>query len=74
MGTLIKLNDDNEQLYVLSNNHVIGGCNHAEKDAIINVSAHIDSQKFASLEVGKLSSVVSLESEILILLSHVKRF
>ena len=62
MGALLKLDDDDKNLYVLSNNHVIGGCNHAEKDAIINVPAHIDSQKFASLEVGKLSSIVSLES------------
>ena len=59
MGALLQLNGE---LYVLSNNHVIGGCNHAEKDAIINVPAHMDSQRFASLEVGKLSSVVPLES------------
>ena len=62
MGALLKLNGDDEQLYVLSNNHVIGGCNHAEKDAIINVPAHIDSQRFASLEVGNLSSIIPLES------------
>ena len=61
MGALLKFNGDNH-LYVLSNNHVIGGCNHAEKNAIITVPAHMDSRRVASLEVGKLSSLVPLES------------
>lgn len=61
MGALLRFHGNN-QLYVLSNNHVIGGCNHAEKDAIKTMPAHIDSRSVAALEVGKLSQIIPLES------------
>lgn len=61
MGALLEFNEDN-QLYLLSNNHVIGGCNHAEKNAIITMPAPRDSGRFAPSEVGTLSAVIPLES------------
>ena len=61
MGALLKFNNDND-LYLLSNNHVIGACNHAQNNAIITMPAHIDSVSISAVAVGTLSKIVPLVS------------
>jgi hypothetical protein len=60
IGALIKREDD---LFLLSNNHVIGGCNHAPVNTIIMTPAPRDSiGGIAPLEIGRLSALCPLRS------------
>ncbi|MDR1482603.1 MAG: S1 family peptidase [Synergistaceae bacterium] len=60
MGAIIR---QNEQLYVLSNNHVIGGCNHGFLDTIIMSPATGDSVLgITPFEVGRLNKLCQLKS------------
>jgi hypothetical protein len=60
MGAIV---NQNEQLYILSNNHVIGGCNHAVLDTIIMSPATGDSiLGITPFEVGRLNKLYQLRS------------
>ena len=62
MGALIKRRDD-ENIYILSNNHVIGGCNHAPRNTIIMSPAPSDTRiGIAPREVGRLEIISPLQS------------
>lgn len=62
MGALLRGRDDNK-MYILSNNHVIGGCNHAQKNTIIMSPAPSDAKVgIAPREVGRLEFVYPLRS------------
>lgn len=62
IGALIRRrNDDN--LYILSNNHVIGGCNHAPRNTIIMSPAPSDARiGIAPREIGRLEFIFPLTS------------
>ena len=63
MGALLEIPGDNDALYILSNNHVIGGCNHAPCDSIIMVPAPADSIiGVAPREVGRLKKICPMSS------------
>jgi hypothetical protein len=57
-GTIGAIVKQNEELYLLSNNHVIGGCNHAPLNSIIMSPAMGDSSVgMAPSEIGRLSKL-----------------
>ena len=60
MGAIIRQND---VFFLLSNNHVIGGCNHARFNSIIMSPAMSDSiSGIAPIEIGRLSKLSPLSS------------
>lgn len=63
MGALLEMPGDDDALYILSNNHVIGGCNHAPCDSIIMAPAPADSIiGVAPREVGRLKKICPMSS------------
>lgn len=62
IGALIRRRDD-DHIYILSNNHVIGGCNHAPRNTIIMSPAPSDARiGIAPREIGRLEIISPLQS------------
>ncbi len=63
LGALVRL-EHGRQLYLLSNNHVIGGCNHVAKDQPIVSPSNNDSHPMvrAPLEIGRHFRIEELRS------------
>ena len=63
MGAIIKKDDE---LFIMSNNHVIGGCNHAAPDSIVVSPSAMDSgfSRIMPVEVARLSQVVPFPSAL----------